>query len=89
MIIALSVVLTITILYLLSAIVHMKAIKKQLEALDKEQHTQNMDIINLLKYKEDSTEMLLQHIEILKYLCEKDPLLSKAKKQYVGPIGEA
>jgi hypothetical protein len=89
MIIALSIILALTVLYLLAALVHIKAIQKQLQALDKEQHTQNKDIIDLLKYRNESTEMFLQHIEILKYLCDKDPILSKTRKQYVGPVGEA
>jgi TRAP-type uncharacterized transport system fused permease subunit len=89
MIIALSIILALTVLYLLAALVHIKAIQKELQALGKEQHTQNKDIIDLLKYRNESTEMLLQHIEILKYLCDKDPILSKTRKQYVGPVGEA
>jgi TRAP-type uncharacterized transport system fused permease subunit len=89
MIIALSIILALTVLYLLAALVHIKAIQKELQALGKEQHTQNKDIIDLLKYRNESTEMLLEHIEILKYLCDKDPILSKTRKQYVGPVGEA
>jgi cell division septal protein FtsQ len=89
MITALSIILGITILFLLSAIAHIQAIQKELVELSKEQHTQNKDIIDLLKYKNDSTEMLLQHIEILKYLCEKDPLLSRTPIRYMGPVGEA
>lgn len=89
MIIVLSIALVVTVFYLLAAIAHIRAIQKELEDLGKEQHTQNMDIINLLKYKNESSEMLLQHIEILKYLCEKDPLLGKMRIPYTGPIGEA
>lgn len=89
MIIVLSIALAVTILFLLAAIVHIVAIQKELEALAKEQHTQNMDIINLLKYRNESSEMLLQHIDILKYLCDRDPLLGKLNIPYTGPIGEA
>lgn len=89
MIIILSIVLAITVIFLLAAIAHIRAIQKELEALGKEQHTQNMDIINLLRYKQDSTEMLLQHIDILKYLCDQDPMLRKHTMPYMGPIGEA
>ena len=89
MITALSIILGITVLFLLSAIAHIQAIQKELVELNKEQHTQNKDIIDLLKYKNDSTEMLLQHIEILKYLCEQDPMLRKHTIPYMGPIGEA
>jgi len=89
MITTLSILLGITILFLLAAIGHIKAIQKELIELSKEQHQQNKDIINLLHYKADSSEMLLQHIEILKYLCEKDPLLSRLTVPYMGPVGEA
>lgn len=87
--IILSIILTVVVLFLLAAIIHIKAIQKELEQLDKEQHTQNMDIILLLKHKQEITEILLQHIEILKYLCDKDPLLGKTSIPYTGPIGEA
>jgi TRAP-type uncharacterized transport system fused permease subunit len=89
MITALSIVLALTVFYLFASIVHIRAIQKELQELNKEQHTQNKDIIDLLKYRNESTEMLLEHIEILKYLCDKDPILSKTRKQYVGPVGEA
>ncbi len=64
-------------------------IKQQLEALDREQHNQNMDIIKLMKDKVQHDEMLLQHIEILKYLVEQDPQLGKVRIPYPGVIGEA
>ena len=64
-------------------------IKQQLEALDREQHNQNMDIIKLMKDKAQHDEMLLQHIEILKYLVEQDPQLGKVRIPYPGVIGEA
>jgi hypothetical protein len=34
-------------------------------------------------------EMLLQHIEILKYLVEQDPKLNSGKMYFTGPIGKA
>jgi len=64
-------------------------IKQQLEALDREQHSQNMDIIRLMKEKAKHDEMLLQHIEILKYLVEQDPKLNSNRIYFTGPIGEA
>jgi hypothetical protein len=63
--------------------------KQQLEAFDREQHNQNMDIIKLMKDKAQHDEMLLQHIEILKYLVEQDPQLGKVRIPYPGIIGEA
>ena len=61
---------------------------KQITEIDKEQYIQNKEIIDLMKYKLQHDEMLLQHIEILKYLVEQDPMLSK-QKRWVVPVGEA
>ena len=73
---------------LVSAILHIKKIQDELVAIDREQHTQNMDIMELIKHRQQTTEMLLQHIDILKYLVEQDPMLSKQKKWNM-PVGEA
>ena len=89
MITALWITLGITILLLLAAIAHITKIQKELEGIDREQHTQNMDVLNLMKKHYTHEEILLQHIEILKYLCEKDPLLNGTSKLYMGPVGEA
>ena len=68
---------------------HME-MKQQLEAFDKEQHSQNMDMIKVLNKSMQHDEMILQHIEILKYLVEQDPKLNTRKIPYMmGPIGEA
>lgn len=40
-------------------------IKKQID-------NHNKDIVMLIKYKNESTMMILQHVEILKYLVDKD-----------------
>ena len=62
----------------------------QLKLLDKEQHTQNKEIMDLMKGNITHQEMLLQHIEILKYLVEQDPKLNSSNKVYFsGPMGEA
>ena len=67
----------------------LRNLTKQLELVDKEQHQQNKEIMELMKYKSQHDEMLLQHIEILKYLIEQDPKLSSGKMYYTGPVGEA
>jgi hypothetical protein len=64
-------------------------LNKQLTLIDKEQHQQNKEIIELMKYKMLHDEMLLQHIEILKYLVEQDPKLNAGKMYFTGPMGEA
>ena len=88
MVILLSVTVICLAIFLASAVLHIAKIQKELIEIDREQHTQNMDIINLIKDNQTIKEMLLQHIEILKYLCEQDPTLGK-KVMYTGPIGEA
>jgi Na+-transporting NADH:ubiquinone oxidoreductase subunit NqrC len=89
MVIVLSIVLGITILLLLGAVAHIKAIQKELIELDKEQHTQNMEIAVLMRNHLKHQEMLLQHIEILQYLAEQDPNLNSGKMYFTGPMGEA
>ena len=86
---ALFLVLGIVILFLASAILHIQKIQKELIEIDKEQHQQNKEIMDLMRYKLQHDEMLLQHIEILKYLVEQDPKLSSGKMYFTGPIGEA
>ena len=63
--IVLSVVLGITMFCLLAAIARIRKLQQLLEMLDKEQHIQNGDIIDLLKYRQESSVMLLQHSEVL------------------------
>jgi type IV secretory pathway component VirB8 len=90
MIILLSILLFITIIFLAAAIVHIIKIQKQLIEIDKEQHTQSVDIIEGMKRHALHQEMLLQHIEILKYLVERDELIGKGKRViYPMVMGEA
>jgi hypothetical protein len=89
MITTLAILLGLTILFLLSAIVHIGKIQKELIEIDKEQHKQNMDIIDLIKDDQEIKGMLLQHVEILKYLLEQDPQLGRTKIPYGGVVGEA
>lgn len=88
-IITLSGILLVTILFLASAIIHIMKIQHELESLDKEQHNQNNDILNLMKRHMTHQEMLLQHIEILKYLVEQDPKMKANKIMFSNTMGEA
>jgi len=90
MIIILSISLLITIIFLIITYVKLRRVNELVRFLDEEQHTQNKDIIELLKYRAQTQEMLMQHIEILKYLVERDDLIGKGKR-VVFPtiIGEA
>jgi hypothetical protein len=90
MMVILFTIISVLAIFLISAILHIMKIQKELEAIDREQHEQNQDIIKLMKNNIQHQEMLLQHIEILKYLIEQDPKLNSGKKIYfTGPIGEA
>ena len=90
MIIILSILLFFTIIFLIITYVKLKRVNELVRFLDEEQHTQNKDIIELLKYRNESSEMLMQHIEILKYLVERDDLLGKGKRiPFPTIIGEA
>ena len=96
MIIFLTIAVTVLSIFLISSIIHIRLIQKELIEIDKEQHQQNQDVINLIKshIKNQDTlsthqEMLLQHIEILKYLVEQDPKLNAGKSYFMGPVGEA
>jgi hypothetical protein len=57
--------------------------------IDKEQHTQNMDIIELIKYRNESVVTIVQHAEVLTYLCEQDASLNKITIPYSGIVGQA
>jgi predicted PurR-regulated permease PerM len=89
MIIVISVVIAILIVFVLMLSSMIGTLNKQIEAMDREQHEQNQDIIKLMKSNMTHQEMLLQHIEILKYLVEQDPKLNSGKMYFTGPIGKA
>lgn len=87
-IIILSGVLSLTIIFLLAAIIHINKLQEQVNLLDKEQHTQNKEIMEIMKNNIQHGEMLLQHIEILKYLCDSDPKLGN-RVMWPTVVGEA
>jgi cell division septal protein FtsQ len=76
-------------IFLIAAIIHIMKIQKELIEIDREQHTQNKEIMDLMRRHTTHQEMLLQHIEILKYLIEQDPKLNSGKMYFTGPMGEA
>jgi Tfp pilus assembly protein PilN len=89
MIIILSILLGITIVFLVGAILRIDKLKQHIELLDREQHTQNKDIIELLKYRGESSIVILQHSDVLTYLCDQDPLLNKIKMPISTIVGQA
>jgi len=89
MIIILTILLTVTMLFLTSAIIHILKIQQELELLGREQHTQNMDIIELLKANDKLTKVNDEQdkalVFIIQHLVEKE----KITVPYMGPMGEA
>ena len=88
-IILFSILLGITMLLLASAIIHIKKIQQEIIELDKEQHTLNKDILELMKYRGESSAMLLYHNQVLEYLAEQDAKRNKNKYPIPSIIGEA
>jgi outer membrane phospholipase A len=87
------IVLSITVVVLFVMVLgmgrHIKKIANQLELLDREQHTQNQDLIVLHKCRSELTNMMLQHNEVLTYLAEQDEKLKRYTVKYSGIVGEA
>ena len=65
-----------------------KDLSKRAEIIERYQYEQDKEFMKLMRYKLEHDEMLLQHIEILKYLIEQDPMLGK-QKRWIVPVGEA
>ena len=74
---------------LTGALFRINKLQYQLNLLDKEQHTQNMDIIELLKANNELTKINDEQdkalVFIIQHLVEKE----KIKIPYIGPVGEA
>ena len=89
MIIVLSTLLFSTIVFLVGAILRIDKLKQHIELLDREQHAQNKDILELLKYRGESSVVILQHSDVITYLCDQDPLLNKIKMPMSTVVGHA
>ena len=90
MVTVLFIIVFVLAIFLTSIIIYINRLQKLFNLLDKEQHVQNNEIAVLMRNHLKHQEMLLQHIEILKYLVEQDPKLNSDKKIYfTGPMGEA
>ena len=87
--IIIGVVLVILFIFILMLNSMVGSINKHLEAIEREQYEQDKEIIKLMQNHKQHQEMLLQHIEILKYLVEQDPKLNSGKMYYTGPVGKA
>jgi len=89
MIVVLSVIILVMFPLLIGTILRINKLKQHIELLDREQHTQNKDIIELLKYRSESSVIILQHSDVLTYLCDQDPLLNKIKMPISTIVGQA
>jgi len=68
---------------------HIKVMADKLELLDREQHTQNKDLLVLHKCRNELTNMMLQHNEVLTYLAEQDEKLKRYASFPFTIVGEA
>lgn len=74
-------------LYLISAILHISKIQKELESIAREQEMQNHDLRALIKAARDSAAAIS---EINEYLMEQSKKeMQKKLGVFGGPIGEA
>ena len=89
MVILLFALIIILATFLFTSILYINKLQKQVNLLDKEQHVQNEDIYKVMKENYELKGMILQHVEILKYLIEQDPKLNAGKMYYTGPVGKA
>lgn len=94
-IIILSVLLSGTILFLISAIMHILKIQKELISISDEQHTQNMDIIRVMKELAKTQNFLLEQFKVneevakaIQYLADKD-LIKDIQNMDPNKIGKA
>jgi len=87
--VALSITVAVMFILIVGLTQNIKKLQDQIELLDREQHTQNKDILGLLEYRNESSTMLLQHREVLEYLMERDPLMNSIKNPMSNIVGKA
>tara|TARA_R110000868_G_scaffold83729_3_gene236497 strand:- start:706 stop:951 length:246 start_codon:yes stop_codon:yes gene_type:complete len=81
--------MTVMAMLLIGSLAMIKRLQDAIINIEKEQHIQNTDIINLIKFRSESVNMLIQHADIIQYLADQDKVLSKSKVKYTGIVGEA
>ena len=89
MVILLVIIMTVMAMLLIGSLAMIKRLQDAIINIEKEQHIQNTDIINLIKFRSESVNMLIQHADIIQYLADQDKVLSKSKVKYTGIVGEA
>jgi predicted PurR-regulated permease PerM len=89
MIAVLTIAIVILSLFVIYLIRHIKLINNELTAIDKEQHTQNMDIIRLMKLTNEISSISEEHdkalLAIIQHLSKQD----LTSFPYMGVVGEA
>ena len=83
MIIALSVIILVMFPLLIGTMLRLNRLQQHLELLDREQHTQNMDMINMLKTNNEQDKAILY---IIQHIVDKEKITIPS---YMGPMGEA
>jgi hypothetical protein len=77
---------------LISAIIHISKIMKELESISEEQHTQNVDIMDLMKkthkYQVEQHKFNIEVAQTLQYFADKD-LIKELNNLDKGKIGQA
>ena len=83
MIIILSVIILVMFPLLIGTMLRLNRIQQQLELIDREQHTQNTDMINMLKTNNEQDKAILY---IIQHIVDKEKITIPS---YMGPMGEA
>jgi hypothetical protein len=68
---------------LIGTMLRLNRLQQHLELLDREQHTQNMDMINMLKTNNEQDKAILY---IIQHIVDKEKITIPS---YMGPMGEA
>ena len=88
-VIILSIVTLFTLCYSIALSFQLQSLTKVVNLLDKEQHTQNTDIINLIKYANESSEVVMSHSKVIEYLVKDSPGVEIFTQYYSHIKGEA
>lgn len=89
MILVLTVAVIILSVFLLSAIIHITKIQKELQQISEEQSRQNADAIFLLQSRIETAKVLVQHTDVILYLLDQDMKNGNIPYPVMGPMGEA
>ena len=89
MIAVLTIAVVILSLFVIYLIRHIQLINNELTAIDKEQHTQNMDIIRLMKLTNEISSISEEHDKALLYIIQHLSKQDLTPFPFTGVVGEA